>query len=185
MCRSTFLAIALLGPLCGCAHERHLPTDSEAKVDTDMYIQQSVERLRAQTAEHVSGWHLGDHIEWGPDLENNRVVFVFPDGSVAEAADAQIVGSYDPASKTFTWGWTHLTAGEEFTQPAHLAKQFGIKNKLQKYTESFVSCTEDDAREFLAVAARLAKTKGAYGGTEPATGTILFVTFGDVTVRSP
>ncbi len=179
MCRHPLFLIALFGSTFGCASERQSRTDAE------LYIQQSVAVLRTQTAKHASDWHLGEQTKWSPDPEHGSVVFAFADRTVAEADDLQIVGTYDVDNGIFFWGWDHPFVDEPFAAHAKLARQFGIDNKLPNYIEPSVHCTEAEAWEFTAVAARLADAKGAYGGSGSPGKQLMFVTFGDVKVRTP
>lgn len=148
-------------------------------VDPAAFIQQSIEGLRAQTAAHSATWHLGEEATWTADQGTGRIRFTFEDGTVADA-DFQIVGSYDSLDGTFLWGWDHPSVGEPLREHARLAKEFGLKHALSKYTERMVRCTEEEAWEFTAVAARLGNVNGAYRG--PAGTTFVFMTFGEISL---
>jgi hypothetical protein len=66
---------------------------------------------------------------------------------------------------------------------AYLAKEFGQKHELTKFTERKVKCSEDEAWEFTAVAARLGKANGAYRG--PAGTALVYMTFGEIKLSRP
>ena len=155
---------------------------TEAKMDPKIYIQQSLEGLRTQTAAHSSTWHLGDEENWAADQDTGRINFTFADGAIAEA-DMQIVGTYNTENGTFLWGWDHPSVAEPLSKHAALARQFGLDNGLSRYTERMVECTEDEAWEFTAVAARLGEANGAYRG--PAGTALVFMTFGEIKLSKP
>ncbi len=95
----------------------------------------------------------------------------------------QIVGTYNTDNGTFLWGWDHPSVAEPLRKHAALAKQFGEENGLAQYTERMVECTEEQAWEFTAVAARLGEANGAYRG--PAGTALVFMTFGEVKLSKP
>jgi len=179
-------AVALLGcggqPTSTSSPETSESPRAETKMAPDLYIQQSLEGLRTQTAAHSSTWHLGDEENWAADQETGRITFTFADGTVAEA-DMQIVGTYNTDDGTFLWGWDHPSVAEPLSKHAALARQFGMDNGLPQYTERMVECTEDQAWEFAAVAARLGEANGAYRG--PAGTALVFMTFGEIKLSKP
>lgn len=154
----------------------------EKPVDPSVFIKQSLEGLRTQTSAHAATWHLGTEANWSADQDAGRIRFTFADGTAAEA-ELQIVGTYNTSDGTFLWGWDHPSVAESLRKHAMLAKQFGEKHGLTKFTERKVNCSEDDAWEFTAVAARLGKANGAYRG--PAGTALVYMTFGEVKVSKP
>lgn len=151
-------------------------------MDASVFIKQSVERLRTQTSTHAATWHLGEEANWAADQDTGRIRFTFKDGTIAEA-DVQIVGTYNTLDGTFLWGWDHPSVAEPLRKHATLAKEFGEKHGLSKYTERKVICSDDQAWEFMAVAARLAKANGAYRG--PAGAALVYMTFGEIKLIQP
>ncbi len=96
-------------------------------------------------------------------------------------ADVQIVGTYNTRDGTFMWGWDHPSVVAPLRNHASLAKEFGEEHRLSKYTERIVRCSEDDAWEFTALAARLGQANGAYRGRVG--DTLVYMTFGEVKLR--
>ncbi len=158
------------------SHQEEIPVDSH------QFIHQSVEGLRTQTSAHAASWHLGEEANWAADQDTGRIKFTFADGTIAEA-DLQIVGTYNTEDGTFLWGWDHPSVAEPLRKHASLAKEFGHKHRLSKFTERIVKCSEDDAWEFTALAARLGKANGAYRG--PAGTALVYMTFGEINLSRP
>ena len=104
-------------------------------MDPNVFIQQSMEGLRAQTSAHMATWHL-DEANWDADQDTGRLRFTFEDGRVAEA-DFQIVGTYNTLDGTFLWGWDHPSVLEPLRKHAELARTFGREHGLTDYTEHF------------------------------------------------
>lgn len=172
----------------GCSRQgpgeapKAIQPQGEKPVDPSVFIQQSVEGLRTQTSTHAATWHLGKETNWAADQDTGRIRFTFADGTIAEG-ELQIVGTYNTRDGTFLWGWDHPSVAEPLGKHASLAKEFGEKHGLSKYTERKVKCSEDDAWEFTAVAARLGKANGAYRG--PAGTALVYMTFGEIKLSRP
>jgi hypothetical protein len=172
----------------GCSRQgpdeapKAINTQVEEPVDPSIFIKQSVEGLRTQTSTHAATWHLGEEANWAADQDTGHIRFTFKDGTIAEAA-LQIVGTYNTQDGTFLWGWDHPSVAEPLRKHATLAKEFGQKHKLNKFTERKVKCSEDEAWEFTAVAARLGNANGAYRG--PAGTALVYMTFGEIKLSRP
>ena len=95
----------------------------------------------------------------------------------------QIIGTYNTDDGTFLWGWDHPSVQEPLRVHAKLARTFGEQHKLSNFTERTVKCTEDEAWEFAAVAARLGNANGAYRG--PAGSALVYMTFGEIKLHKP
>jgi hypothetical protein len=179
-----FALVAALGCSRQVPNEAPQTTNAqeERPVDPQSFIQQSVEGLRAQTSAHATSWHLGEEANWEVDQDAGRIKFTFADGTIAEA-ELQIVGTYNTLDGTFLWGWDHPSVHEPLRKHASLAKQFGEKHGLSTYTDRKVKCSEEDAWEFTAVAARLGKANGAYRG--PSGTALVYMTFGEIKLSKP
>jgi hypothetical protein len=153
-----------------------------SRTDIPKYVEQSVKGLQAQTQAHRSTWHLGEEEQWFVDQAQELIRFRFSDGSVAEAP-VQIVGTFSPKDDTFLWAWDHPSVGEPLQRAANLVRDFGEQRQVPDFTTSKVTCSEDDAWAFTAVAARLAGANGAYRAS--AGGTLVYMTFGRVKLMPP
>ncbi len=161
--------------IAGCT-ERTLP------VDPTLFIEQSLEGLRAKASAHSATWHLGEEEHWSVDQNTGQITFTFSDGTTA-TAEMQIVGTYSTEDGTFLWGWDHPSVYEPLREHAKLAKRFCEEHNLPDYTNRMVECSEDDAWKFTAVAARLKKANGAYRG--PAGNALVYMTSGEIKLEKP
>jgi hypothetical protein len=151
-------------------------------VDPELFIRQSIEGLRAQSATHAATWRLGEEKSWSVDQDKGCIQFFFADGTFAEA-DIQIVGTYNTLDGTYLWGWDHPSVADNLREHAKLAKRFGEQHQLCKFATRKVECSEDEAWEFTAVAARLGNANGAYRA--PSGSALVYMTFGEVRLSTP
>lgn len=159
---------------------RHLDTrGSEA---SSRFIQAAREALAAQTADHCATWQLDQAARWDAEFNEGQITFSFDDGTVA-VAPVQVVGSYDQNQGSFLWGWDHPSVPAPLARAAASARAWGVSEGVEAYTERLLYCSEEDAWDFTAVAAKLAQESGAYRG--PAGTTLIFMTFGPVSVTRP
>ena len=166
---------AVLGLLFGAAS--HAETASPKD-----YIKQSYLGLQDQQSLNDRLWHMSEADHWNVDLKTGEIDFSFPDGHHVHAP-FQIVGGYNAAMSQFLWGWDFPGVPQSLTRDARLAKEWGQERTLDRFTTRKVSCTENEAWEFTAVAARLSGATGAYRVPTEAQGPILFVTFGPIRIE--
>lgn len=143
----------------------------------EFLVQQSVEGLKVQTAAHSAAWRLGEEASWSVDQDKGIVQFLFADGVVA-TAPVQIIGTYNPQSGTFLWGWDHPSVVEPLSRAATLVRRYGEEHNVVSFTTREVYCTEAEAWTFTAVAAALDSANGAYRANSG--GPLVYMTFGDV-----
>jgi len=151
----------------------------EDRSDSAEFIKGSVEAVQLQAAGH-SAWGFGNESEWAIDQELGEIQFTFEDGRVA-TAPVQIIGTYDPHAETFLWSWDHPSIEGKLAIHASLVREYGRRNGIRLFTTRKVICSEEDAWEFAAVAARLAEANGVYRGN--ADGPWVYVTFGEVQIE--
>ncbi|HWZ98757.1 MAG TPA: hypothetical protein VN025_13455 [Candidatus Dormibacteraeota bacterium] len=149
-------------------------------MDPNIFIQQSLNGLRTQTAAHNAGWHLDKATQWSADQDSATLFFTFADGLVSSAS-FQIVGTYSGDDESFLWGWDHPSVLPTLRKHAQLAREWGDANGMSDYTTPMVQCSQDKAWEFVAVAARLGEANGAYRG--PSGSTYIFMTFGQISLQ--
>lgn len=169
------LFAAIFGLMFGAAI--HAATDSPWD-----YIKQSYQGLQDQQVVNDRLWHMSEADHWNIDLKAGEIDFTFPDGHHVRAP-FQIVGGYNAAMGQFLWGWDFPGIPESLTRDARLAKEWGQERRLERWTTQKIPCTENEAWEFTAVAARLSGATGAYRVPTQAQGPILFVTFGTIRIE--
>lgn len=168
---------AILGVLfCAAVHA--------GTVSPQDYIKQSYLGLQDQQAINDRLWHMSEADHWNIDLKKGEIEFSFADGHRVRAP-FQIIGGYNAASGQFLWGWDFPGVPESLTRDARLARAWGQESNLERWTTRKISCTENEAWEFTAVAARLSGATGTYRVPSPAQGPILFITFGTITIDRP
>lgn len=146
----------------------------------EQFIVAALEGLSLQTSAHNSTWQLGEAEQWSVDLDAGIIEFDYADGKKV-TAPIQVIGTYNQLDGTFLWGWDHPSVPLALRKHAALAKQWGIKNKVTNFMSRKVSCSEEDAWGFAAVANRLAKANGVYRG--PSGTTLVFMTFGEIKIK--
>ena len=144
-------------------------------------LERSLADLQLKTEANIGALGLGGSDRWDADLDAGTLVFTFPDRVVTSRV--QVVGTYSPQDRTWLWGWDHPSIGQHLAEDARLAREFGARYRLADYTTRTVSCDEEQAWQFAAVACYLAKATGAYRG--PSDTAFAFMTFHDVQVRPP
>lgn len=147
---------------------------------TETFIHAAREGLAQQTAAHAASWHLGEEANWSADLDAGTIVFHFADGATA-TAHIQVVGTYNQADGSFLWGWDHPSVPEPLGAHAQLAREWGVQQGAEAFTERKVTCSEDEVWSFAAVANRLAGANGVYRGS--AGSTLVFMTFGTIQLQ--
>ncbi|MFC5598278.1 DUF6882 domain-containing protein [Deinococcus cellulosilyticus] len=147
--------------------------------DIQDFIEGSMEGLRLQTEAHQNLWHLGEEEQWNVDLQQGQIRWTFADGTVA-VANIQVVGTFNPQDSTFLWGWDHPSVPPALRDHAEKVRVYGEEHQIPTFTERTITCTELQAWEFTAVAARLGGASGAYRGN--AGGPLVFMTFGEVQI---
>jgi hypothetical protein len=151
-------------------------------MDPWQFIEASMSGLQAQTAAHSATWHFGEEENWEANQDTGEITFTFADGMTAQA-EFQIIGTYNTQDGTFLWGWDHPSVIEPLRKSAELAKAWGKANHIESFITRKVNCTEMEAWQFTAVAARLSGANGAYRG--PADATLVFMTFGEIKLEKP
>ncbi len=148
------------------------------KFDLEKLVAGSVEGLQIATAAHSNTWHLGEEESWDIDQDDGLIVFTFSDGTVAKAP-VQIIGTFNSSDETFMWGWDHPSVKPELQEAAIQVKAFGKKHDLKELYNQNISCNEQRAWEYAALAMRITEANCAYRA-EASPGTYVFMTFGKV-----
>jgi len=148
----------------------------------EAYVAAARAAMVAQNEAHQATLHLADADHWDADLDKGTIVFTFKDGKTA-TAPIQVVGTLSVRDGSFLWGWDHPSVPEPLRKHAALARKWGEQERQASYTTRKVPCTEDEAWSFAAVASRLGKANGVFRG--PSGNAVVFMTFGELTVKKP
>ena len=149
--------------------------------DPDRSLDASIHYLDALTNAHSQLWHM-DRSSWAADLETGIITFTNHLGWVI-TAPVQVVGTLNTANGSWLWGWDHPSVPAPVAQHAQLVHDFGVAHDLEAFTVRMIDASEEDAWQFAALAAYLTKAQGAYRG--PAGDTMIFMTFGELTITKP
>jgi hypothetical protein len=154
---------------------------SEDSAEFRLLMDQSMEELRLKTAAHDSGWHLAK-ASWAVDQDTGTIVFTRPDGITA-TCPVQIIGTYNTGNGTWLWGWDHPSVIPPLQKDARKVRAYGEQHGSARLTTQKLSCTEEEAWQFAALACKLCEAQGAYRG--PSGPTLVFMTFGTVSLSKP
>jgi hypothetical protein len=167
-----FITVVALG---GCKGEGGQVGDEKSR---ELFAS-SMKELTEMTAAHEKLFQIS-RANWDLDQDAGTITFTSPDGTVA-TAPAQIVGTFNKADDTWLWAWDNPSIDEKLTANARLAKDFGGGHGPAQLIQRKFKSTEDKCWEYAAVTCKLGNHKGVYRG--PADDTLVFITFGDVTLH--
>jgi hypothetical protein len=152
--------------------------DADADAEIDLAFERAHEELRLKSELHQSTWGL-DGASWAADLESGTITFVNARGWTI-TAPVQVIGTFNTLDGTWLWGWGSPSVPEPVSEHAQLVRAFGEKYGLGALTTRMIEASEEDGWEFTALACHLAGAQGGYRG--PAGTTMVFMTFGEVTI---
>lgn len=147
--------------------------------EPELTFARAAEEMRLKTEAAMGMWGLGQGGDWGADLETGIITFNTAKG-YRVTAPLQIVGTLDTTDGSWLWGWDHPSAPPPIDAHAQLARDFGERHGLARFTTRQIAASEEDAWTFTAVACHLAGAQGGYRG--PAGSTLVFMTYGTVTI---
>jgi hypothetical protein len=161
------------------SHEISMPKSQPNPADLDFptLLAQSMAELRLKTEGHDGTWHLGE-ADWSVDQDMGQIVFTAR--GITATCPVQIIGTYNTTDGTWLWGWDHPSVEPALQEDARRVRKYGERNRIAKLTTQKLCCSEDNAWEFTAMACKLGNRQGGYRG--PAGETLVFMTFGDVTL---
>jgi hypothetical protein len=141
-------------------------------------VARAMEELRIRTASFDRLFQMGD-ADWQLDQDGGTIVFTSPKGLVA-TAPAQIAGTYDTDDGTWLWAWDNPSIAAPLTAHAKVVREYGKRRGIAELTTRKLKITEDKAWELAALTCKLGKDQAVYRG--PAGATMVFITFGEVTL---
>ena len=153
--------------------ESPAPWDGEI-VDVDQYWGAAWRELHARQN------YLGREMKlagatWSVDQERGLIHFDRTDGGKL-SGPVQIIGSWNPRSSAFSWGWDHPSVQTRLRAAAERTRWFSEKHGLAELTTAQVTISELEAWRFTAIAMKINAAAGVYRG--PTEGPTVFMSFG-------
>lgn len=167
--------MGLLQRLLGKPQSRELVPWDGGRVDVDTFWAQSWLDLSKQQKALSRRFRLTE-ADWAVNQDQGLIHFGRKDGAVV-TAPVQIIGSWNPNTSYFTWGWDHPSVQTRLRADAERTRWFGDKHDLPELTTRALKVTEQEAWRLTAVAAKVNAAAGAYRG--PTDGPVVFMTLGD------
>jgi len=101
-------------------------------------------------------------------------------------APVQVIGTFDALTSTWLWAWDNASIDDRLKKMSLILKQFGEEHGIEQLTiPKWEAENEYEAWKMLAVALRISKSaRGTYRGPVDDGTTMIFMTFGDVTIRN-
>ncbi len=112
---------------------------------------------------------------WSVDQEAGFIHFSREDGRVV-AAPVQIIGSWNPRTSAFTWGWDHPSVQARLRADAERTRWFGDKHELRELTARTQKMSELEAWRLTAVSMKVNAAAAAHRGRTD--GPVVFMTLG-------
>jgi hypothetical protein len=155
-----------------------VPSIDSMNPDWRSLTDRAMEELRLKTEAHMGTWPLLES-DWSVDQDEGAIVFTTDE--VEAVAPVQIIGTYNIADETWLWGWANSSIVPELQRDALRLQQSAVELGFPWLAERKLACSEDEAWEMTAVACHFCGAQGAYRG--PAGDTLIFMTFGNVTLQ--
>lgn len=114
-----------------------------ADEEPDRTIARAVEEMRRKTEAHVGRWHM-DQSRWAIDMGAGTITFTNPrDRKVV--APVQVIGTFYTRDRTWLWRWDHPWVEPTRARHAGLARRFGERYQLARFTTRKIESSEDEA----------------------------------------
>jgi hypothetical protein len=172
----------LVGAGCrgrGAAPAAASPDAGEGELPHSTMVARAMEELRIRTASFDNLFQIGE-ADWQLDQDAGEIVFTSPRGIVATAS-AQIAGTYNTDDSTWLWAWDNPSVEQKLAAHARVVRQYGNQRGIAELTTRKLVITEEKAWELAALTCKLGDNQGVYRG--PAGATMVFITFGEVTME--
>jgi hypothetical protein len=157
-----------------------VPWGGERVADVDRFWAESWVDLLNRQRMLTSKMKIG-RAPWSVNQEAGLIQFERDDGGLV-TAPVQIIGSWNPRTAMFTWGWDHPSVHTRLRADAERTRWFGDKHDLPELTERTQKMSEMEAWRLTAVAMKVNAAAGAYRG--PTDGPVVFMTLGQPKVKA-
>lgn len=123
---------------------------------------------------------IGGGGQYAVDLETGIITWMTERSRIT--APVQVVGTFVQSAGTWMWGWDHPSVPQRLRRDALLARAYGQRRRLNRYTTRLIEATEDDCWEMSAVTCYLADAQGIYRAE--AENTRVFLTHDALTIEA-
>lgn len=137
------------------------PARPHATEEERRFLQMSAQWLDATTLEHARAFGLGEERTYDADQDEGLLRFLFGDGREL-ATPFQILGSFQPANRSFRWGWANTSVSAPMSDSACKARGHAEVARFDAFRTPGFETRFEDAQNLAAAAARLAGCDGAY-----------------------
>jgi len=151
-------------------------------MSTDLSWDTLIARARAEPASRTALceglFGLGE-AAWSLDLDPGTIRFEAA-GKPSACAPVQIIGTHDPVTGSWLWGWDHPSVPAPLRRAAGRLRALGAQRGITALTARQMPATDDEAWTWTALAALLDGAEGAYSA--PTGRARVFLVFGPVTL---
>jgi hypothetical protein len=148
-------------------------------VDLDQFCAEAWAELTQRQERLATEFGLAD-AAWVVDQERGLIEFERKDGALVRAP-VQIIGTLNPTTNVFAWGWRHPNVHARLRANAERTRWFGEKHGMEELTRAKVQATEAEAWRLTALAMKVNAAAGAYRA--PTDGPLVFMTIGKASVH--
>ena len=148
--------------------------------DFEALLRSSMDELLLKTNAHRESWGLGEEEQWYLDEGAGELIFTFKDA--VTSVPAQIIGTLDIASHTWTWGWADPLLADHLKNDSWQVRDYGAHHGFQHLLTASWEAEESHCWYMTALACQLCHTQGAFRGISGEKQ--FFLTFGDATTVS-
>lgn len=132
--------------------------------EQDEFLGCAIKKYNESVKKYNEGMKFGDFDKWAYDQFSGRFLLK-NNGKTIIDADAQIIGSYHPPSKSWEWAWNNPNIEESAKIDSAIVKEYGDKEKIWYFSDGKVPVLMDDqAVYFAAVGMKITESQAIYPG---------------------
>ena len=148
-------------------------------MELETLLNEGREMIDRTSKAHRERWGLGSAKRWVLDQDLGQIVWSFEDH--VASAPAQILGSWNGKVSSWVWSWDNDSVQPQLRTTAVEVRAFGTLNGVGALATSPLKLNEEQVRDLVAVAFRLAGGTGLYHHYDGVLAT--YITFGPVTLE--
>jgi hypothetical protein len=148
-------------------------------MEIETLLHEGRDMIERTTRAHRERWGLGSAKKWVLDQEDGRIMWSFEDH--VASAQAQILGSWNGKVNSFVWSWDNESVKAPLRTTAEDVRAIGVEHGVGALATSPLKLNEEQVRDLVAVAFRLAGGTGLYHHYDGVLAT--YILFGPVTVE--